>query len=116
MLVLRSSGGGADEAAQERHIHKRDRAHDTATCHESSCWEHRQLVLRIGGTQAARNLMSFPIQSDEQGAGEDVPEAPVSATVPDWSREACSTFDGNPSRQLLAAVRAYQRWRELPGF
>jgi len=60
--------------------------------------------------------MSFPIQSDEQGAGEDVPEAPVSATVPDWSREACSTFDGNPSRQLLAAVRAYQRWRELPGF
>jgi serine O-acetyltransferase len=58
--------------------------------------------------------MSSPKQSDEQD-DEVVPAAPVSASVPDWSREACSLFEGNPSRQLLASVRAYQQWRGLPG-
>jgi serine O-acetyltransferase len=72
--------------------------------------------MRIGGIQVARNSMSFPIQSEQQGPGEDAQAAPVSATVPDWSREACPRFGGDPSRQLLAAVRAYQQWRELPGF
>jgi serine O-acetyltransferase len=34
----------------------------------------------------------------------------VSATVPDWSREAKSRLSWNPSRSLLASVRSYQRW------
>lgn len=60
--------------------------------------------------------MSFPIQTDEQGAYDDAPLPQVSATVPDWSREACTLFSGDPTRQLLASIRAYQQWRELPGF
>jgi serine O-acetyltransferase len=35
--------------------------------------------------------------------------AQVSATVPDWSREAKSLFEWAPSRSLLASIRAYQR-------
>src|SRR3954462_11229651 len=35
--------------------------------------------------------------------------AQVSATVPDWSREAKSPFEWAPSRSLLASNRAYQR-------
>lgn len=33
----------------------------------------------------------------------------VSATVPDWSREAKPFFAWNPSRSLLASLRAYER-------
>src|SRR4051794_35273465 len=33
----------------------------------------------------------------------------VSATVPNWSREAKSAFEWAPSRSLLASIRAYQR-------
>src|SRR3954463_544973 len=36
-------------------------------------------------------------------------DAQVSATVPDWSREAKSLFEWAPSRSLLASIRAYQR-------
>src|SRR4051812_15953897 len=60
--------------------------------------------------------MSFPIRSDKRSADEIVPAPPVSAVLTDWSREACPPFGGNPSRRLLATVRAYQRWRQLPGF
>lgn len=35
--------------------------------------------------------------------------AAVSATVPDWSREAKGLFEWAPSRSLLASIRAYQR-------
>lgn len=35
--------------------------------------------------------------------------AQVSATVPDWSREAKSLFEWAPSRSLLASIREYQR-------
>ncbi len=35
----------------------------------------------------------------------------VSATVPDWSREAKASFSWNPSRSLLASLRSYERWR-----
>ena len=35
---------------------------------------------------------------------------PVSADVPDWSREAKSWFQWAPSRSLLASIRAYQRY------
>lgn len=40
-----------------------------------------------------------------------VPVAPpkISSTVPDWSREAKPFFAWNPSRSLLASIRAHQR-------
>ncbi len=33
----------------------------------------------------------------------------VSASQPDWAREAKRAFEWNPSRALLAAIRSYQR-------
>lgn len=38
----------------------------------------------------------------------------VSATEPDWSREACSRW-WEPSRQLLKSIREYQKWQQLGG-
>ena len=35
----------------------------------------------------------------------------VSAEVPDWSREAMRVGDWNPSRALLASIRAWQKAR-----
>lgn len=40
---------------------------------------------------------------------EKILDRPVSATVPDWSREAKGAFEWNPPRSLLAAIRSYQR-------
>lgn len=37
-------------------------------------------------------------------------DSEISATVPDWSREYKSFFAWNPSRSLLASIRAYQRY------
>jgi serine O-acetyltransferase len=37
----------------------------------------------------------------------------VSATEPDWSREAVGLVEWNPGKQLLAALRRYARLREL---
>ncbi len=37
------------------------------------------------------------------------PARSVSATEPDWSREAKRFFEWAPSRSLLAAIRSYQR-------
>ncbi len=48
-------------------------------------------------------MASFPSQTDPAEL-----EPPVSATVPDWSREAVGTWAWDPGRQLLRAVRAYQ--------
>jgi serine O-acetyltransferase len=48
-------------------------------------------------------------------AGRLADEAPateamsVSATEPDWSREAFAAWEWNPGRQLLRAIRAYQK-------
>ena len=39
------------------------------------------------------------------------PREPISAEVPDWSREAKSFWSWHPSRSLLASVRAYQKVR-----
>ena len=36
-------------------------------------------------------------------------EPTVSALVPDWSRESKRGFEWQPSRSLLASIRAYQR-------
>ena len=44
--------------------------------------------------------------------GDSEPEvraAGVSAEVPDWSREAMRVGDWNPSRALLASIRAWQK-------
>ena len=35
----------------------------------------------------------------------------ISATEPDWSREAKRLFEWSPGRSLLASLRGYQRWR-----
>lgn len=35
---------------------------------------------------------------------------PVSATLPDWSREAKPVFSWAPNRSLLASLRSYERW------
>ncbi len=42
------------------------------------------------------------------------PEAP-SARDPDWSREACRRFEWSPGRQLLRAIRDYERLQEKHG-
>ena len=36
----------------------------------------------------------------------------ISATAPDWTREAKSFWAWNPSKSLLASIRAYQRARD----
>ena len=38
----------------------------------------------------------------------------VSATEPDWSREACDCW-WNPSPQLLKSIREYQKWQKRGG-
>ena len=40
---------------------------------------------------------------------------PVSASVPDWSREVKRFWCWNPSRSLLATLRAYERSTRAPG-
>jgi serine O-acetyltransferase len=39
----------------------------------------------------------------------------LSAEHPDWTREACSRWEWHPSRQLMRALRDYQRTREQTG-
>jgi serine O-acetyltransferase len=39
---------------------------------------------------------------------------PVSADIPDWTRETPRQF-WDPGRQLLRAIRRYQHWRDRPG-
>ena len=36
---------------------------------------------------------------------------PISATEPDWAREAKRWFEWAPARSLLATLRSYERWR-----
>jgi serine O-acetyltransferase len=43
------------------------------------------------------------------------PASVVSATNPDWSREKCSRFRWDPPRQLLRAIRLYQRAAQEQG-
>lgn len=39
---------------------------------------------------------------------------PISAEIPDWSREYKTFFSWMPSRSLLASIRAYQRHAQSP--
>ena len=50
--------------------------------------------------------------STDKYARADAP--PVSASVPDWSREAKRFWAWNPSRSLLASLRAYDRSANAP--
>jgi len=49
------------------------------------------------------------IDERQRDAWDDDDEDEVSATVPDWSREHKSVFQWDPSRSLLASLRAYER-------
>lgn len=40
--------------------------------------------------------------------------SPISATVPDWSREKCHQW-WHPSGQLLKSIREYQKWQTYGG-
>jgi len=39
------------------------------------------------------------------------PKPEISATTPDWSREACTFLKWEPSRKLLRSIRRYQYWK-----
>lgn len=60
---------------------------------------------------------AIPLTGDaRKGAQEAAADvAPVSATVPDWSREAKRFWSWQPSRSLLATVRAHERLRAARG-
>ena len=52
----------------------------------------------------------MPGNSDMRGPATGAESLPsISATKPEWSREAKQTFEWIPSRSLLAAIRSYQR-------
>jgi serine O-acetyltransferase len=51
----------------------------------------------------SENALSLPIASH------------ISATEPDWSREACLRW-WHPGPQLLRSIRQYQKWRKRGGF
>lgn len=66
------------------------------------------------------HLISWHLASTVLGPSDEPPaEAPrfsaPSATMPDWTREWCSSLAWQPSRQLLAALRDYTRARARGG-
>jgi serine O-acetyltransferase len=42
-------------------------------------------------------------------------QPPISAEVPDWSREARQAWSWSPSRALIASLRDYQKFTQQPG-
>lgn len=42
-------------------------------------------------------------------------QPPISAEIPDWSREARRTWSWTPSQALLASLRDYQKYVQQPG-
>ena len=52
---------------------------------------------------------------DQGDASDDGFEEPVSAADPDWQREACRPWSWHPARQVLRAIRDYQRAKESAG-
>jgi len=54
---------------------------------------------------------AISVAEDQRGGadGAAAEAAPVSATVPDWSREAKRFWSWQPSRSLLASLRAHDR-------
>ena len=53
-------------------------------------------------------VYATPMKSTRNAYG----PATVSATLPDWSREAKAVFSWQPNRSLLASLRSYARWRQ----
>lgn len=56
----------------------------------------------------AGNQGAIPLDDPVARTPEQTDES-VSATEPDWARERCGRCDWQPSRQLLRAIRRYQR-------
>jgi serine O-acetyltransferase len=54
-------------------------------------------------------------QAGADGATETMARAAPSAEAPDWSREACRTWEWEPAKQLLWALRDYQDAVNRPG-
>jgi len=54
---------------------------------------------------------AIPLAEDERSGADGAapPAPPVSATVPDWSREAKRFWSWQPSRSLLGSLRAHER-------
>ena len=57
----------------------------------------------------------MPIETGASAAKSSEPHYSISATEPDWSREHKKFLEWAPSRSLLAAIRAYQRWQRRRG-
>ncbi len=57
----------------------------------------------------APNIVKTKLELDKSPAAQ-----PISATEPDWSREACRRW-WDPSRQLLKSIREYQKWQKQGG-
>lgn len=56
-----------------------------------------------------RPFWSYGRVSHDPARRESAPKTPIiSATEPDWSREAVGPWEWNPGRQLLRALRAYE--------
>lgn len=65
----------------------------------------RESLPKVTGEERARALRSLM----------DEPPVRPSASIPDWSREACAALEWRPSRQLLRALRDYGAARERAG-
>jgi serine O-acetyltransferase len=71
-----------------------------------------------GGPSRSGRLAGAPQRAtpptDRPVVPREIPDV-VSATLPDWQREISSRNEWSPSRRLLAALRAYQQSRPIPG-
>ncbi len=64
-------------------------------------WQPQRFGKAVFDTSSSRmNIFVYPIESQN--------DDPVSATQPDWSREKLRLW-WDPSRQLIKAIRSYQR-------
>jgi serine O-acetyltransferase len=71
-------------------------------------------LLRKHPSPHRHRRIDLPESDSTMDTGHSTPDrqahaAPVSATVPDWSREAKPFWAWMPSRSLLASLRAYER-------
>jgi serine O-acetyltransferase len=74
--------------------------------------------LHPGGSPAQSSRLAGAHRTAEPADRPVIPrEIPdvVSATLPDWQREVFAHREWSPSRRLLAALRAYQQSRPIPG-
>ena len=60
-------------------------------------------------------MLDLEVGPPRTGPSDGGKAATISASVPDWSREAKAFFEWAPSRSLLASIRAYQRHAAAAG-